>query len=978
MCCSPGYSAMDRNQKHLFLQILSKLLLLFLFFNPSTPLSVETEALLEFKKHLSDPLNILDSWNEWESPCHFHGITCDPKNGLVTEISLDNQSLSGVISPSISSLQNLTSLVLASNALSGILPSELINCTNLRVLNVTGNNMNGTIPDLSKLTNLEVLDLSINYFSGELPAWVANLTGLVSLGLGYNNFDEGEIPKSIGNLKKLKWLYLAGSNLRGEIPETIFGLEELQTLDICRNHISGNFPNMIGNLQNLYKIELYANNLTGELPSELAALNLLQEFDVSDNQMYGALPWALGNLKNLTVFQVARNNFSGEIPRGFGDLQHLISFSLFENSFSGNFPENLGRFSPLVSLDISENQFSGGLPKYLCHNGKLRYLLAVENHFTGEFPDAYAACMPLERLRVRQNQLSGKIPEGVWALPNVKMIDFSNNGFSGFVSPWIGSAKNLKQLILSNNKFSGWLPNDLGNLMLLERLYLDNNEFSGHLPAQLGMLKQITSLHLEKNSFTGPIPVELGHCPRLTDMNLASNHLSGAIPDSLTTMTSLLNSLNLSNNKLTGPIPRSLDNLKLSSIDLSDNQLYGKVSYELLMMGGDKAFFGNKGLCLDQSIKYDTNKELISVCGGYATRRNNFINSKFSVLCIAFLCATALLVGLLVLSYWKSKHTEKNVEKEEYSEDAKGLDPKWRLESFFHHIEFDADEICDLDEENLIGSGGTGKVYRLDLKKGCGTVAVKQLWKGDAVKVLAKEMEILRTIRHRNIVKLYACLTNGGSNYLVFEYMANGNLFQALHRRTKFGKTELDWDQRYKIALGAAKGIAYLHHDCSPPVIHRDIKSTNILLDEAYEAKVSDFGVARTSELSQRGSDLSSFAGTHGYMAPEMAYTLKVTEKSDVYSFGVVLLELVTGRSPIDDAYGEGKDIVYWVSTHLDNRENILKILDPNIVSDVVQDGMVNVLRISTLCTTKLPNLRPTMKNVVRMLADAEPSALKS
>ncbi|VFQ71604.1 unnamed protein product [Cuscuta campestris] len=967
---------MATNPNHLQLKIHANLLLVFWFFLPSTPLRVETQALLEFKKHLSDPLNVLGSWEDTESPCRFYGITCDPITGLVTEISLDNQSLSGVISTSVSLLQNLTSLVLPSNALSGVLPTELTNCTNLRVLNVTGNNMNGTLPDLSKLASLEVLDLSINYFSGEFPSWVANLTGLVSLGLGENDFNEGGIPESIGNLKKLTWLYLAGSNLVGEIPETIFSLEALQTLDICRNHISGSLPKMIGNMTNLYKIELYSNNLTGELPPELAALTLLEEFDVSDNQMHGTLPQALESLKKLTVFQVARNNFSGVIPQGFGNMQHLISFSVFENSFSGDFPENLGRFSPLRSIDISENQFSGGFPKHLCQNGKLQYLLAVENRFTGEFPDAYAACTPLERLRVTQNQLSGKIPEGVWALPNVKMIDFSYNGFIGQISPRIGSATNLNQLFLSNNKFSGWLPKEVGNLSLLERLYLDNNGFSGLLPSQLGLLKQMTSLHLEKNSFIGPIPVELGDCHRLADINLGYNKLSGGIPDSLTVMPSLLNSLNLSNNKLTGSIPTSLGGLKLSSIDMSNNQLYGEVPYDLLMMGGDKAFLGNKGLCVDQNIKTEINTEPLGVCGWSATHHNRLINSKIRVLCIAFLSATVLLVGLLVVSYWNSNmHGEADVIKQ--IGEATGVDPKWKLESF-HPIEFDADEICGVDEENLIGSGGTGKVYRLDLKKGCGTVAVKQLWKGDGVRVLAREMEILRTIRHRNIVKLYASVMNGGSNYLVFEYMANGNLFKALHRKIKLGKPELDWDQRYKIALGAAKGIAYLHHDCSPPVIHRDIKSTNILLDEAYEAKVSDFGVARTSELSQRGSDLSCFAGTHGYMAPEMAYTLRVTEKSDVYSFGVVLLELVTGRNPIDDAYGEGKDIVYWVSTHLEDRESILRILDPDVVSELVQDDMIKVLRISTICTTKLPNLRPTMKNVVRMLVDAEPSELKS
>ncbi|KAJ8557829.1 hypothetical protein K7X08_004595 [Anisodus acutangulus] len=953
------------------LPILAIFLFLNFFVQPSKSLTSETLALLHFKEQLNDPLNYLDSWKNSESPCNFYGITCDKNTGLVTEISLDNKSLSGVISPSIFSLQSLTSLVLPSNLLSGKLPSELTNCTNLKVLNVTGNNMNGTIPDLSKLTKLEVLDLSINYFSGEFPTWVRNLTSLVALGLGDNDFVEGKIPETLGNLKKVYWLYLAGSNLIGDIPESVFEMEALGTLDISRNQISGNFSKSVNKLKNLWKIELFQNKLTGELPVELADLSLLQEFDASNNQMCGKLPLGIGNLKKLTVFQVFKNNFSGEIPPGFGDMQHLKAFSVYRNSFSGVFPANLGRFSPLNSIDISENKFTGAFPKYLCQNGNLQFLLAIENSFSGEFPSTYSSCKPLQRLRVSKNQLSGKIPNGVWGLPNVLMQDFSDNEFSGTMSPEIGAATSLNQLVLSNNRFSGELPKELGKLTELERLYLDSNDFYGTIPSELSKLKQISSLHLEKNSFSGSIPSELGEFPKLADLNLASNLLTGSIPNSLSTMTSL-NFLNLSHNRLTGTIPTSLDNLKLSSLDLSNNQLSGEVSLDLLTMGGDKAFAGNKELCVDESIRFSMNSGLGGCSGKAAKHKLN----KLVVSCIVLLSLAVLMGGLLLISYLNYKQSHE-ADDEEKLDEAKGKDPKWKLESF-HHVELDADEICDFDEDNLIGSGGTGKVYRLDLKKGCGTVAVKQLWKGNGVKVLTREMEILGKIRHRNIVKLYASLMKEGSNILVFEYMPNGNLFEALHRDIKAGKPELDWYQRYKVALGAAKGIAYLHHDCYPPIIHRDIKSTNILLDEDYEAKVSDFGVAKVSEISSRGSEFSCFAGTHGYMAPEMAYTLRVTEKSDIYSFGVVLLELVTGRKPIEEAYGEGKDLVYWTSTHLNDKERVIEVLDQKVVSALVQEDMIKVLRIATLCTTKLPNLRPSMKEVVNRLVDAEPWTFRS
>ncbi|XP_030951521.1 receptor protein-tyrosine kinase CEPR2 [Quercus lobata] len=958
--------------KHPLLSLHFLLLFCFSFFPPCTPLTVETKALLQFKSQFKDPFNVFHSWKDSDSPCEFSGIKCDSVSGKVIEISLDNKSLSGVISPSISALKSLRTLSLPSNQISGKLPSELSSCINLRVLNLTINNMVGAIPDLSGLRSLEILDLSMNNFSGLFPSWVGNLTGLVCLGLAQNQFDEGEIPESLGNLNNLAWLYLQGANLKGEIPESIFELKLLQTLDISKNNISGNVSKSIAKLKNLHKIELYGNSLTGEIPRELANLTFLREFDISQNKMHGKLPEEIGNLKNLMVFQMYENNFSGEFPAGFGDMHNLTGFSIYGNSFTGEFPVNFGRFSQLNSIDISENQFSGGFPKFLCENRKLKFLLALENNFSGEFPESYAECKSLERLRINMNHLSGKIPNGVWALPDVTMIDFGDNDFSGEISTEILSSVSLGQLVLQNNRFSGELPSELGNLTNLERLHLSNNNFTGKIPAGIGALEQLSSLQLQKNSLTGSIPPELGNCARLANLNLALNSLTGNIPETFSLMSSL-NSLNLSGNKLTGLIPENLKKLKLSSIDLSENQLSGGVPSELLIMGGDKAFLGNEGLCVVQNSKMHMNSRM-NICPANHHQRGIFAGN-FVLFCVIASALVILLAGLLLVSYKNFKLRVARVEND--LEGEKEVDPKWKFASF-NHVDINADEICNLEEENLIGSGATGKVYRLDLKKNGSTVAVKQLWKGDGVKILEAEMEILGKIRHRNILKLYASLLKGGSSFLVFEYMGNGNLFQALHRQMKGGLPELDWHQRYKIALGAAKGISYLHHDCSPPIIHRDIKSSNILLDEGFEPKIADFGVAKIAEKCQKESEYSCFAGTHGYIAPELAYTLKVTEKSDVYSFGVVLLELVSGRRPIEDEYGEGKDIVYWVLNHLNDRESVLRVLDDKVVTDSVQDGMLKVLKIAILCTTKLPSVRPSMREVVKMLIDADPCIFKS
>ncbi|XP_039121857.1 LOW QUALITY PROTEIN: receptor protein-tyrosine kinase CEPR2-like [Dioscorea cayenensis subsp. rotundata] len=926
--------------------------------------SIETKALLEFKSQLIDPLNYLDNWIESQSPCQFHGVTCDvTTSGQVIGVSLTNWSLSGNISASVSKLESLKTLELGENQISGTLPAEIVKCSGLQVLNVSYNKLGGNLPNLSSLTNLTTLDVSDNKFTGEFPAWIGGLTSLVNLGLAENNFDEGGSLESIGNLKNLTSLFLKQCNLRGEIPAFISQFTSLETLDLSKNHLVGEFPKGISNLRNLSKIELFQNNLTGEFPAEIAELSNLLEIDVSHNQLSGTLPPKLGTLKKLKVFQVFSNNLSGELPPGFGDLEFLIGFSLYENNFSGEFPANFARYAPLASIDISENNFSGSFPRYLCQTNKLNFLLALGNNFDGEFPDTYARCKSLVRFRINQNQFTGKVPDGLWGLPSAVIIDVSDNGFTGGISSVIGISQSLTQLSVQNNRFSGELPAEIGNLDLLQKLVASNNSFSGQIPSTIGKLKQLTSLHLEDNEFSGSIPSEISMCSEMVDLNLADNSFSGSIPQRLDLLTSL-NSLNLSQNKLSGSIPDGLQSLKLSALDLSRNQLSGRIPPELLVIAGDEAFVGNAGLCINDNGDLRNQRDsLLGVCNMNHEHKKKMSGKRLVYMSIMS-AMIVLLFGLVFVSYKSFKLEESRRQKD--SEDGMEDDSNWKVETF-HPTELDPEEICNLEEDNLIGSGGAGKVYRLELNKNRGTVAVKQLWKGKGAKVIMPEIVILGKIKHRNILKLYACMTKGPVSFLVFEYMPNGNLYQALRHEFKGGKPELDWNKRYKIAVGAAKGLMYLHHDCSPAIVHRDIKSTNILLDEDYEAKISDFGIAKIAEE----SELSTFAGTHGYIAPELAYSVKLTEKSDIYSFGVVLLELLTGRSPTDPIFGEGKDIVYWVSTHLDGMK-FFQVLDPKI-SASAEDDMIKVLKIAILCTKKLPSARPTMREVLNMLIDANP-----
>ncbi|GAB2278076.1 hypothetical protein Dimus_012773 [Dionaea muscipula] len=271
-----------------------------------------------------------------------------------------------------------------------------------------------------------------------------------------------------------------------------------------------------------------------------------------------------------------------------------------------------------------------------------------------------------------------------------------------------------------------------------------------------------------------------------------------------------------------------------------------------------------------------------------------------------------------------------------------------------------------LSHKDIIGYGGYGTVYKLRVNESV-SFAIKRLNRGsaDRDRGFERELEAMGDIKHRNIVTLHGYYTCPSYNLLIYELMANGSLDALLHGRSK-NKKQLDWPLRYKIAVGAARGLSYLHHDCIPHIIHRDIKSSNILLDENMEARVSDFGLATLMEPDQ--THVSTLvAGTFGYLAPEYFDTGKATAKGDVYSFGVVLLELLTGKKPMDEEFlEEGTKLVTWVKTVLEeSRENL--VLDRSLESCPI-DEVNEVFHIALMCLESEPSTRPTMAEVVKML----------
>ncbi|KAJ0700550.1 putative protein kinase RLK-Pelle-LRR-XI-1 family [Helianthus annuus] len=914
---------------------------------PSSSQSNPLQILLKFKTNLSNSnTKIFTSWTEHNPVCNFTGIVCDRANN-VKEINLSEQRLVGTVDFGLTcSLKSLQKVSLGSNLLHGTISSNLSHCTSLKHLGLENNSFTGQFPWKS----------------------LVKLTSLTHLSLGDNPFDISPFPLEILNLRMLQTLYLTNCSIEGTIPEDIRKLESLQRLELSDNFLVGEIPTGITKLVNLQVLELYDNRLSGIFPTGFGNLPMLSKLDVSNNSLEGDLS-ELRSLRSITSLQLFENNFSGEIPVEFGEFRLLQQFSIYNNRFTGELPEKIGSWADFEYIDVSENFLTGKIPPDMCKNGKIYDILMLQNNFTGGLPENYANCSSLERLRVSNNSLSGRIPVGIWSLPRLKLIDLAMNQFEGPVTGNIGEAKSLAQLFASNNRFSGELPEEISNVSSLVEMELMYNQFSGGIPVRIGELKSLNSLHLEGNLFSGGIPQSIGSCVSLNDINLAGNSLSGDIPASLGSLRGL-NSLNVSDNKLSGVIPASLSSLKLSLIDLSNNMLVGRVPESLLAEAYDGSFAGNPGLCAD-------NGKSLRQCSSVSHRSSGLGVAKYCFIAGAFMLVFSVACFVLVKSRAKDCDNLTN----------RGF--SWDMKQF-HVISFDEGEILgSLIPRNLIGKGGSGNVYKVEL--GCGKkLAVKHMWRsgldsGDprsyssSATILPKkkcrwpeydaEVATLSSIRHVNVVKLYCSITNDDSNLLVYEYMPNGSLWDRLHT---YKKAEMDWNVRYKIAMGAAKGLEYLHHGCDRPVIHRDVKSSNILLDEEMKPKIADFGLAKIMQTNKVTNSSHVIAGTYGYIAPEYGYTFNVTEKSDIYSFGVVLMELVTRRKPVEPEFGENKDIVRWVHDEMRNKEDLIGLVDPNISDESKRDA-TKVLTIAIRCTMQFPAQRPSMKTVVQMLEHIEP-----
>ncbi|CAN1816901.1 Probable LRR receptor-like serine/threonine-protein kinase At3g47570 [Linum perenne] len=650
-------------------------------------------------------------------------------------------------------------------------------------------------------------------------------------------------------------------------------------------------------------------------------------------RLSGTISPYIGNLSFLKVLSLYNNNFHGEIPHEIGRLRRLQWLGLYNNSLSGEIPSNISRCSALTVLGLLE---------------KLQYF------------------------KVRLNNLNGSIPPAFGNLSSLQVFDGGMNQLSGRIPDTLGKLKRLQFFGLYINKLSGEIPASIYNLSYLTiDLNLSYNRFTGAIPLEVGNLKNLGTLDLSHNMLSGSIPSSIGSCNSLESLDLQGNHLDGSILSSLSSLRGI-QELDLSGNNLSGQIPKFLERMNISKfLNLSHNNFEGEVPKQGVFKNSSIiSIVGNNKLC-GGIVAFK-----LPPCN-FTRHSNKMLSLKWKIVIstISSLLFIAFIGSCFFILFFRKRRRQDIVS----TNDSKLLQlSSQRL--------FKATN--GFSSTNQIGVGGFGSVYKgvlNDIGEASINIAVKvfNLHQHGAYKSFMAECEALKNIRHKNLVSIVtvcSSVDHEGNDFkaLVYEFLANGSLEDWLHRPIeKIDESttkSLNFIQRLNIAIDIASGVDYLHNYCEIPIVHCDLKLSNVLLDDDMVAYVGDFGLARfLSGVSNSSTSSIGIKGTVGYAPPEYGMGNEVSIQGDIYSYGILLLEMFTQKRPTDDTFKSGLNLHNVVKSAL-SKQHTSKVVDPVLLDDSEkaskdrEELMSDILEIGVACSANIPEERVGMSEVVSRL----------
>lgn len=828
--------------------------------------------------------------------------------------------------------------------------------------------------------------------------------------------------------RRISGLFLEGLSLHGNIPDQTLGkLSELTQLSLYNNSLNGSIAQDLWTLGNLQYLSLSMNGFTNPSDLHFVSLAKLQRLDLSGNKFVGPLPQQVGQLPNLRYLffssnafwgsisivmdspslicvDLSSNNLSGTLP-DIDHLLHLACLNLSRNSLSGSLPTGFSKLQSLSLLDLSDNNFTGSL-QVLNGSNTIKTLILSKNSFEDPLPELLSS----RTVKLDHNLLHGPLQASFGS--QLTELDLSSNSLTGPVL--LRSWPLLHTLDLSSNKLTGSLPSNLTSLTSLRHLNLADNNFTDSSLPQLDGLLGLQFLNLSSAHVSGFIPESLGSLSNLTVIDLSNNGIRGTIPPSFSTLTSLTY-LDLSRNALSGNVSQLSTLPSLRYLNLSYNSQLG-CSSELLSKFGSDSFKGVScqpmAAIIASSPRRSKSRVRLAVLIGV-------IAGASVLLCLILLIAAILCRRKGIWPAKKSPSRRNRFVSGPFSFESNSGPwvanvrnpnsvPVIMFEKPLLNLTF-ADLLratSNFDKETQVSQGGLGPVYSAVLPGGL-HVSIKVLIEGRVLtnQAAAAEFAVLSKIKHSNLVPLLGYCIVGEERLVIYQYMKNGGLHRwllgspessladaspshpdvsrDLRARAEIeplsAEANLTWPQRHNIALGIARALAFLHHGQSTKLVHRDVKASNVMLDEELEPHLANTGLAGLLA----GSENAVFAGgSPGYAPPEYGQPGgQVSTSGDVFSYGVVLLELVTGKKPMGDSYNDcsrANNLVNWVRLvmHQKDREYAL---DPRAcVDEQSQEQMLEVLRIGYLCTAELPSKRPTIQQVVGLLKDLQPHIMAS